>query len=201
MTKIRYSLHFLILLAALIVFWLAKDVRLPYWIFNFNFFHFGLMGALHATCIVVSLRNWKAVRPIVALCFIILVTVWSAATPILALWSGYLWDPLLERLPQSDYYVFIPYLIGSAIGSSGYWLLVRLFWVKSLQWTDWLRTMALCVAATFVSMGTFIKLDPNDEIGDVLLTAAWWFAFSLSIYWSEARGRAIEPSKAVEAGP
>jgi len=36
--SIRYSLHFPLLIVALLVFWLAKDIFLPYWIANFDFF-------------------------------------------------------------------------------------------------------------------------------------------------------------------
>jgi hypothetical protein len=57
MTAIRYGLHFAILTVAAVVFWLTKDLDLLDWIFDFDFFHYALMGALHATFIVVSLRD------------------------------------------------------------------------------------------------------------------------------------------------
>ena len=53
MKAIRYKLHFATLTVAVVAFLLAKDLALPNWISQFNFFHYGLMGALHATCIVV----------------------------------------------------------------------------------------------------------------------------------------------------
>jgi hypothetical protein len=66
MKVIRYGLHFAILTVAAVIFWLAKDLHLPYWISNFDFFHYALMGALHAACIVVSLRDHRATHPIIS---------------------------------------------------------------------------------------------------------------------------------------
>ena len=126
------------------VFWFVKDVYLPYWIANFDFFHYGLMGLLHATCIVVSLRDRRANHPIIALCFITLAAIWGAVTPILGLWGSVVWTPLAEILPRSDFNLVFLFLTGSAIGAAGYWLLVRLFWLKSLRRADCLRTVTLC---------------------------------------------------------
>jgi hypothetical protein len=198
MKAIRYNVHFPVLIVAVLLFWLAKDLDFPVRILGFISFPFVLMGALHATSIIVSLRDRKAVRPIIALCFILLAAVWSAATPMLALWGTILSAPVLERVPRSDFAGIFLFLVGSAIGSSGYWLLVRLFCLKSLRIADWLRTMALCVVATllcFIAPNVLIRsLDAN-----TLLTVAWWFAFSLSLYWSEARGQAKNPKQAMEA--
>src|ERR1700730_4017598 len=66
MKAIRYGFHFASLTVAAVIFWLAKDLYLPYWISNFDFFHYALMGALHATSIVVSLRDRRATHPITA---------------------------------------------------------------------------------------------------------------------------------------
>ena len=67
MKAIRYKLHFATLTVAGVVFLLAKNLFPPYWISNFDFFHYGLMGALHATCVAVSLRDRKAARPFIVL--------------------------------------------------------------------------------------------------------------------------------------
>jgi hypothetical protein len=48
MKAIRYGIHFTSLAVASIIFWVVRDFRLPLWISNFNFFHYALMGALHA---------------------------------------------------------------------------------------------------------------------------------------------------------
>ena len=79
MKAIRYSLHFTLLIVAVVVLYLARDLTLLARVFNFNFFPVGLMGVLHAAAIVVSLRDRKAVHSISALSFIILAAVWSAA--------------------------------------------------------------------------------------------------------------------------
>jgi hypothetical protein len=116
------------------------------------------------------------------------------------------WTPIAAILPRSDFNRIFIFLTGSAIGSSGYWLLVRLFWLKSLRRADWLRTVALCVAATLLAalaLGMFdgyvhgvAKLDA--DVISPILTVAWWFAFSISLYWSEMSAQASKSTQAVE---
>jgi hypothetical protein len=206
MTAIRYNLHFATLTAAVVVFWLAKDLYLPYWISDFDFFHYALMGALHATCIVVSLRDHRATNlafPIYALCFIMLVTILSAATPFLGLWGSIVWVPLYDILREKNLGLYSIFLTGSAIGASGYWLLVRLFWLKSLRRADWLRTVSLCVTATLLVELALDMFDGyvrgvaklNHDIISPILTVAWWFAFSISLYWSEISECAIKSTE------
>ena len=156
------------------------------------FFITRLMGALHATCIVVSLRDHRATHPIIAfpiyaLCFIMLVTILSAATPILGLWGSIVWAPFADILREKHLGEYAILLTGSAIGASGYWLLVRLFWLKSLRRADWIKTVSLCVAATLLAelaLGMFdgyVRGDAklNADIVSPILTVAWWFAFSI----------------------
>lgn len=98
------------------------------------------------------------------------------------------------------------FLTGSAIGASGYWLLVRLFWLKSLRRADWLRTISLCVTATLLVeavlgvfdgyVGGVAKL--NTAIISPILTVAWWFAFSISLYWSETSEQANQSAQMVK---
>jgi hypothetical protein len=208
MRSIRYSLHFSLLIVAAFSFWLLKDVHFPVWLSNFDSFHYGLMGVLHATALVVSLRDHKANRPISALCFIALAAVWSTATPILGLWGSIVWTPiystpLAETLRSSGFGFVFLFLTGSAIGAAGYWLLVRLFWLKSLRRADCLRTVALCVTATVLSYAVAEVLpqglDPTHsaDITDLILTVAWWFAFSISLYWSEMGAQANKPLEAM----
>lgn len=185
MTSIRFRLHFLILIVAGLILWLARDVYLPYWIVNFDFFHFGLMGLLHSTSVVVSLRDRKVVRPIIAVCFVTLATIWSAATPIVALWTSIVWVPILKSAPGSEFNAIFLFLYGSAVGASGYWLLVRVFWLKLLRRTDWLKTVTLCVVATLLACLASEVLKSSGDNMSFMLTVAWWFGFSISLYWSE----------------
>jgi hypothetical protein len=199
MTAIRYRVHFAILIVAIIVFWFAKDLALGAQYFNFDFYSYGLMGAFHATAVVVSLRGWSPWRPVLALCFILLAIIWSAATPLMGLWgSVILFAPIKNILPRGDFSFILIYLVGSAVGCSGYWLLVRWFWLKSLRRTDWLRTMALCVAATLSSAVLLEVLNPRRDVGSLVLTEAWWFAFSISLYWSETSGYAKRSAAAMQ---
>ena len=190
MRPIRYSVHFLALFVSALILWLAKDVHLPYWVADFDFFSFGLMGVLYAASIVVSLRDRKA-NHLVVLCFIALAAGWSAATPILGLWGSIVWTPLMEIVPRRFGLAF-PFLTGSAIGAAGYWLLVRLFWLKSLRGADCVRTVVLCVAATLLSYAVMEALPQSVDrhIRFLLPTVAWWCAFSISLYWSEVSAHA-----------
>ena len=189
MRAIRYSLHFRLLIMAGVLFWLAKE---------FDLASYGLMGALHATALVLSLRSREPRRRVIlAFTFIILAATWSAATFIVALWSSKLWN-LLPNLLGGDLHFILILVTGSAAGSAGYWLLVRMFWLKSLGGQDCLRTMALCVAATLVSLVLALRdQSGKDYYGTVLFTVAWWFAFSLSLYWSEVSGLAKNPTRAM----
>ena len=178
---------------------------------NFDFFHYALMGALHATSIVVSLRDRRATHPIIAfptyaLGFITLATVLSAWTPVMGLWGSLVWLPFAGILRENHLGGYALYLTGSAIGASGYWLLVRLFWLKSLRREDWLRTVALCVTATLLAELALDMFDGyvrgvaklNADIISPILTVVWWFAFSISLYWSEMSGQASKSTLAVE---
>jgi hypothetical protein len=198
MKAIRYGLHFASLTVAAPVFWLATmDLTNPARSSYFERFYYALMGALHAISIVVSLRDNKPARPIFALCFISLAAIWSDQTPFMAVMSSVMWDPIrqISHRPNLDLSYFV-YLNGSIIGSSGYWVLVRLFWLKSLRRMDWLRTMALCVAATLFSLVALGTLKLSDHTNFMLTTAVWWYAFSLSLYWSETSALAKKTTQA-----
>lgn len=203
MRAIRYGLHFQLLIVAVLMFWIAEGVNLPVRVSNFDFFHFALMGLFHAMAVVVSLRDRKAAHPIIAFCFITLAAFWSAATPILGFWGSIVWNPITHFLPPREFNLIFILLTGSAIGSAGYWLLVRLFWLKSLGRADLLRTVALCVTATLLSFVTLEMLPRSLDRGHhpnitfLIPTAAWWFAFSISLYWSEMIRRAKQSMPAM----
>ena len=196
MTTIRYRRHFQILILAAITLTLSSSTleKLPAGDVRF-FSDFALVGALHATSLVISLRHGIAATLRIA--FVALAAVLSAVTIAVAIMVM----RVLDVIPAGPARLFLFLLSASALGASGYWLLVRWFWLKSLRRGDLIRTVALCMAATMLSWGagTLISLLPwawsegmlrpmvNDIIG-LLPTAAWWAAFSGSLYWSEVRG-------------
>lgn len=191
MKVIRYGIHFTTLAVAAGIFWLVKDVRLFHWISNFNLVHYGLMGALHATSIVVSLRCRRpALR---ALSFITLATALSAFTPFMGLLGSVVWMPFADILREMNLGADATLVTGSAIGASGYWLLVQLFWFREFRRAGWFWAVAFCVTSTsLVGLGLHIfggydrgiaRIDP-DAISP-MLTFGWWLAFSISLYWSE----------------
>lgn len=118
MSAIRYGIHFASLALAAAIFWLVRDLRLPVWVSNFNFPHYALMGALHATSIVVSLRDRRTV--VRTLSFITLATILSAATPLLGLWGSIGLIPSAGILRENA--LVVTFVTGSTVGASGYWL-------------------------------------------------------------------------------
>jgi hypothetical protein len=198
---IRYSVHFLALVVAVLVLWFTLDLDLPPWIVNFRVVHFGLMGAFHATCIVVALRD-RRVREssvlfwLLGLFFIALAALWAAVTPITGLFGSVVWIPFIRSLkPGPQNFIFF-YITGSVIGALGYWLLVRRFWIRSLRRMDLLKTVTLCVSATLLvevygyavpSGFSLTWPELGDHLFDLFTTITWWFAFSISLYWSETK--------------
>jgi hypothetical protein len=202
MKAIRYGIHFTSLAVAAVIFWLVRDLRLPLGISNFNFLHYALMGALHATSIVVSLRGRRtALR---ALGFITLATVLSAWTPLLGLWGSIVWAPLDDILRERGLGAEAILVTGSVIGALGYWLLVQLFWCRSRRRASWFWAVAFCATSTLLVELTLrmfggydlgvAKADP--EAISAILTFGWWLAFSASLYWSEM---SEHTSKSVQA--
>jgi hypothetical protein len=128
------------------------------------------------------------------LCFIALVTAMGALTPILGLWATIIWTPLGDAFAARVGPALI-FVTASAIGASGYWLLMRFFWMRTLRRRDWLKTMSLCVTATLLAV-CFLEMFGGYKRGVAkldhalfypILTVAWWFAFSISLDWSEAK--------------
>lgn len=80
MRAIRYDLHFSALLVATSVLWFDSviDLPIPYGTDRFVFF-FALVGGLHATSLVISLRHSKALASKIA--FVGLAIVLSVAAP------------------------------------------------------------------------------------------------------------------------
>src|SRR5688572_2026643 len=152
---IQYRTHFTALAVAAIIFWVMREVRLPVWISNFNFLHYGLMGALHATSIVVSLRGRRtALR---ALGFITLAAALSAFTPFMGLIGSVVWAPFADILREKDLSADAILVTGSAIGALGYWLLVQRFWFRAFRRAGWFWAVAFCVTSTsLVGLGLHI---------------------------------------------
>ena len=203
MNVIRFRVHFLALIVAATISWLLRVLYLPARISEFDFLHFGLMGFLYSTVFVISLRGIGKIHVLPALLFITLATVLGALTPILALWSSFVWAAPLSLILSSGIPSFgLLFAWGSAIGALGYWLLVRIFWLKSLRRRDCIRTVGLCVVATTGSILALDLISPRSGDADstwLILTTAWWFAFSASLYWSRFHGP-TDPSACAPLG-
>ena len=203
MKVIRYVVHFAALAVSAALFWLVRDFHLSLWISNINLFHYGAIGLLHATSLVISLRGQRTLTR--ALGFIALATALSAFTPFLGLFGSVIWFPLAGVLREKDLSADAILVTGSAIGAAGYWLLTQQFWLKSLRLASLVWTVAICVTSTLLVGLTLrmfggydrgvAKIEP-DSISPIL-TAAWWLAFSTSLYLGEAREDAAKSKQGV----
>lgn len=190
MKTIQYGRHFLLLAMAAILLWLPiqADIHIaPTADVQFVLFY-GLMGAFHAGALVLSLQDRSKAMLGKAIVFVALAAAVSVATPFLGLAVASLLKFVPYRGLGDSARLVLVLVLASAGGASLYWLLVRSFWMKSLRWMDLIITVGLCalVAPLFFIPG-----------------AAWWAAFSLSLYWSEVRGlrRASKPALAQQYPP
>jgi hypothetical protein len=170
------------------------------------FSFFALIGAIHATSLVISFRDRAPFAQSVA--FVVLAAILSLVTPFL----GFAVAPALpyavpailrllpflksigDSTPGDSVRFFFVVTTASAFGASGYWLLVRWLWLRPLRLVDLLRTVTLCSTATslaFVIPAVLTSM--NREIAGYLPTVLWWFAFSGSLYWSESSGNHQRP--------
>lgn len=199
---IAYTRHCAILIAAAFILPLfsvaidsapAGDARF------FSFF--ALVGAIHATSTALSFRHRAPVARSKA--FVALAAVLSLVTPLL----GFAVTPVLpfvvptilrlvpflksigDSTPGDSVKFLLAVTGASACGASGYWLLVRGFWLKPLRFIDFVRTVTLCVTATSLAFVIpAVLTSVNRDVAGYLPTVLWWFAFSGSLYWSESSG-------------
>lgn len=187
MQTIRYPRHFGTLIPAAIVLWavMRADDALPAGEARF-FLFFGSMGALHATSLVLSLRDRIAVTPAKAVIFVMLV----AALSVLTVFSPLLLVPLFPLLSGigETARLVAALVVASALGASGYWFLLRSFWLKSRSFLNLITTVVLCSAATVTSwlLAGKLMLSTRD-IADLIPTLGWWAAFSFSLYCGDVK--------------
>ena len=184
--RIRYKRHFATLTFAVLIFWfvLAYDT-VPGGVDRL-LFYFCLIGALHATSLVVSLRDHKGW--VSSFAFIALAAILSVATLFSIFLPAWLFSQVTSL--RQDPKLFLSLGLASAFGASAYWLVIRCFWLKSLRFLDLIMTAAICAAAAVLSWlgaGMITPTTGRWNPGDVIPTAAWWVAFSLSLLLSEER--------------
>jgi hypothetical protein len=178
-SAINYPRHFAFLVIAVAVLLVVEPTSFTPWPDRFTFF-FALFGALHATALVMALRAGPIWR---RLTFIPITAVLSAIVPYLGL-------AVPRALGLDGGFSLVGAMtVGSAAGACAYWMLVRAFWIPTLEASDWVRTLAFCVAATPLGMMLATVLSGfgahHSVLGDIVPTALWWFAFSYSLWRSE----------------
>jgi hypothetical protein len=139
---------------------------------------FALNGLLHASALVLALNSFAPIFKRVG--FIGITAAISAAVPYSGLY-------LAQILGLDGFFAAIS--LGSAVGATAYWLLVRAFWLRDLSRNSLALTAAICVAASlasFVGAGAVTGFGKSPFwIADALPTIGWWLAFSFSLYLAE----------------
>jgi len=182
MGTLNYKVHFGALLLAMIALWLTYSLTIPDWIER-AVYVYGLVGVLHACALVVSLPKSAAVLRRVT--FVALAGVAS----VLQAWVPALIFPALWMIPgmrTSDSPIFeVAWLFGATFFGAAYWLLVRGFWLRSLKLVNLLITLVLCGGTTLFAVTSAGELAVSRGVSAILPTAAWWVAFSISLYVGE----------------
>ena len=188
MSTFLYKRHFVALILAALFLAFTPSIQDAIGVGNAQFVAiFGLPGALHSISLVVSLRRRSSALQRVV--FVMLATVWSVAATLLAMGTPFLLGRLFEG--SGDKGILIIAGLASALGTLGYWLLIRGFWLRSLKIGDLIPTLALCVLATVLSwVGAAYALPQSSSSPYVLsifflIMPAWWTAFSASLYITE----------------
>ncbi len=179
MGALNYPRHFVYLGIALVALMVVQPLSFTTWPDRFTFF-FALFGALHATALVMALRAGPLWRQIT---FVPITAALSGSVPYVGL-------ALPRALGLDGGFVLIAAMVlGSAVGASAYWLLVRAFWFPNVDVPDGAKAVSLCVAATLLGIMLATALSGfgarHSLVGDVIPTVLWWNAFSYSLWKSE----------------
>ena len=184
MKTIDYRRHFAILSVASIPLVFFDYLPLPEWTSRFIFL-FGLIGALHALALVVSLNvRGRLFRRVAFVCII-------AGLSVLAPLVGAALAGLASPLGDARFYLAL--VLGSAFGASTYWLLIRVSWIPTLSCRSLVLATILCALTSpiaFIFAAALTDFGSNIEgalglISNMILHIAWWFAFSYSLYRGE----------------
>jgi hypothetical protein len=176
MAHFNYPRHFRLLPAGVIVLFLASHWEL----FSEPFIPtFAISGALHASALVLALRNpqnpWR-IGLFVAI---------AAVLSVFTLYVGILGLQLFAVLP-ADERLYMTLGLCAASGAITYGSLIRLFWMKKFSSRSVLAIAIVCIPATFLAY--FIR-GYFPFLGGWWLAAAWWFAFSCGLWYFDTHPR------------
>src|SRR5271168_728660 len=174
MGHFNYRRHFALLAAAAVVLFLPS---------RWGFFSeallptFAISGALHASALVCSLRAAQTLR---RKCSFVLA---AAALSALTLYVGILGLALFAILPANAR-LYMALGTCSAAGAITYGALIRLCWLRKFSSRFILAIAGGCVLAT---MAAFFARAYFPSLAGWWLAAAWWFAFSGSLWYFDTR--------------
>jgi hypothetical protein len=175
MGHFHYSRHFGVLAAATVILYL-----LGHWsLLNDSLIvTFAINGALHAAALVLALRSPQRLSRKSAFVAI------AAALSVLTLYVGILGLVLFAVLPGNER-LYVVLGVCSLSGAITYGSLIRMFWMRKLSSRFILAMSIVCLLATSLA---FFARTHVDFLGAWWLAAAWWFAFSVGLWYVDTRG-------------
>ena len=178
MSVLVYRRHFSYLVAAAAVLAVVESEPFGIWLGPMTLV---LYGVLHGVAVVLALH--LAGAWLKRLLFVALTGSLSAVVPYFGVASA-------QGLWLSDgISLALALAVGSIGGAASYWLLVRIFWISALSAFSLLRTVGFCVVATLLAFGSSVAISGFGRAhflyDGLVLPVAWWFAFSLSLFFAE----------------
>jgi hypothetical protein len=133
--------------------------------------YFGLLGAAHATTLVLALRTAQGLAKRSA--FVVCSSVLSAAVFVVG------WVVITFVLhPEAALYLWISMSLTAAVGAAMYGALIRRFWIAGLSIAAIIAIAATCGVAT---CSVLVADQFNGWNGRWQMTVTWWFAFSAAL--------------------
>jgi hypothetical protein len=175
----NYRRHFALLAVAVVLAFLISHWDL----FGEPFLPtFALNGALHASALVLALREPAL---LVRKCLFVAI---AAALSIVTLYIGIIGLQLFAALPSTER-LYAVLGVCSVAGAITYGSLIRFFWMKKFSSRLILAISLACAAATMLA---FLIASQFKFVEGWWLTAAWWCVFSAALwYFDTHRGDAL----------
>jgi hypothetical protein len=174
---INYKRHFALLGLAVALLALMRDLSF-YGDARF-LTNFAMIGALHATAVVLSLQLPTRRLPH-RLAFVVITAALSVASTLAGAFLGRFLGGLAGAL-----------MLASFGGAATYWIFMRWFWLPRLPTHSLLVAAGICAITTVGSFYLAAAVGgfggPTSEfrrgVADVMPTGSWWLAFSAVIWW------------------
>ncbi len=182
MGHFNYARHFRLLGAAALVLFLLSHWDL---LSDSLLASFAMNGALHALSLSLALRAPQ--KHLRKLAFIAV----AAALSVFTMYVGIVGLVLFAAVPGNGR-LYVVLGLCSLSGAITYGSLIRIFWIRKLSPRLILGLALLCLLATSLA---FFARAYSEALGGWWLTAIWWFAFSVGLWFFDTHPDALRQPK------